>query len=179
MDLSHHTALRVGILSDTHAYLDPRVAALVNGCDLAIHAGDICTGEVLDTLKPRLGTVVAVTGNNDRAETWPPHQEAVVTALPKSVRVRLPGGDLAVEHGHAHGMTTPCHDSLRRSHPEARAIVYGHTHKQLFDDDSEPWVLNPGAAGRTRTHGGPSCIVLTARTGSWSVDLRRFPTEPA
>ena len=33
--------LRIGIVSDTHGHLDPRIAALIEDCDIAVHAGDI------------------------------------------------------------------------------------------------------------------------------------------
>jgi hypothetical protein len=35
-------------------------------------------------------------------------------------------------------------------------------------------VLNPGAAGRTRTYGGPSCLLLIAGETDWKVEVHRF-----
>ena len=63
---------------------------------------------------------------------------------------------------------------LRSAHPGVRAIVYGHTHKLLIDKQESPWVINPGAAGRIRNRGGPSCLVLTASPGSWDIETFRF-----
>jgi hypothetical protein len=40
--------------------------------------------------------------------------------------------------------------------------------------DTVPWVLNPGAAGRTRTYGGPSCLLLIAGETDWKVEVHRF-----
>jgi hypothetical protein len=36
-------------------------------------------------------------------------------------------------------------------------------------------VLNGGAAGKVRTHGGPSCVELTIDGERWRAELRRFP----
>jgi predicted phosphodiesterase len=93
------------------------------------------------------------------------------------VTVDLPGGSLAVVHGHK---VWDCHDPhkrLRNLFPQARAIVYGHSHIRVCDLDSRPWVLNPGAAGRVRTHGGASCLVLHVNGDAWHVETLRF--EPA
>jgi putative phosphoesterase len=167
-------ALRVAIVSDTHAWLHPAIADFVQGCDIAVHAGDICGAAILADLRPRLGRVIAVAGNNDVPKLWADSERDIVSALPRRAHIRLPGGVLAVEHGEDHGFQHPDHAALREAHPNARLIVYGHTHKRVLDDGSAPWVLNPGAAGRTRTHGGPSCAVLEAAADAWRVELRVF-----
>ncbi|HEY5790682.1 MAG TPA: metallophosphoesterase family protein, partial [Gammaproteobacteria bacterium] len=64
-------SLRVALVSDTHGHLDPRVAAIVERCDLAVHAGDVGGMAVLAQLQPRLGRVIAVRGNNDTPREWP------------------------------------------------------------------------------------------------------------
>ena len=165
---------RVAILSDTHSHLSPDIMAVVETCDVAVHAGDIGCREVLDSLQSGAGNVVAVRGNNDRSFLWPSHDADVVNALPEIAELQLPGGKLVVEHGHAHGSYSPDHDSLRMAHPGAKMIVYGHTHKRVVDQSKTPWVVNPGAAGRTRNHEGPSCLVLHAGHHSWEIDAFRF-----
>jgi predicted phosphodiesterase len=69
------------------------------------------------------------------------------------------------------------HARLRGRYAEARAVVYGHSHRLVCDTAAMPWVLNPGAAGRDRTHGGPSCLVLTAGAAEWSVEAVRFSPQ--
>ncbi|NOX43880.1 MAG: metallophosphoesterase family protein [Gammaproteobacteria bacterium] len=170
---------RVAIVSDTHGYLDERVAAIVATCDYAVHAGDISKASVLEALKPQQRRVVAVAGNNDLSHMWSATESHIADGLPEVAELELPGGKLVVEHGHKHGMSSPCHDSLRQAYPEARVIVYGHTHKLVIDKSSSPWVINPGAAGRVRTHGGPSCLVLIADKNQWSVEMQRFSTIAA
>ncbi|WP_295880245.1 metallophosphoesterase family protein [uncultured Thiohalocapsa sp.] len=170
--------VRVAILSDTHGVLDPRVADVVADCDLAVHGGDIGCAGVLAALTPRGGRVAAVRGNNDVPHKWPAADQHLLDALTLEVTEDLPGGRLVVVHGHR----TPARDrhaKLRRRYPDARAIVYGHSHRLVADRDAEPWVLNPGAAGRERTFGGPSCMVLSAGHGEWSLDVHRFPLAGA
>lgn len=171
--------VRVAIVSDTHGFLDGRIVAVIENCDLAVHAGDIGSYAVLQDLRPKTGKVIAVAGNNDIEGCWSANEAHIVKALPKTAKLDLPGGTLVVEHGERHGFHTPCHTALREAHPEARVIVYGHTHKLVCDKSHTPWVLNPGAAGRTRTHGGPSCLVLIADENQWSIQINRFEQDEA
>jgi putative phosphoesterase len=170
--------VRVAILSDTHGAVDPRVLEVVATCDLAVHGGDIGSGEVLEAigrrLRPGAGALHAVLGNNDIPAKWPECHRALLPELPERLEIDLPGGRLAVIHGHQ----TPArgrHDRLRRIFPDANAIVYGHSHRLVTDRLALPWVINPGAAGRSRTFGGPSCLVLTAARLGWHLESHRFP----
>lgn len=166
--------VRVAILSDTHGHVCPNVLAVVAECDVALHAGDILTARVLQELHEVVDEVHAVRGNNDVPGIWAGNELDVLHSLPEVADVSLPGGSIVMEHGHAHGWSKPDLCKLRAAHPRARAIVYGHTHKLLIDRESEPWVLNPGAAGRIRNQGGPSCLVLHASTVAWHVEEFRF-----
>jgi len=164
----------VAIISDTHSVLHPEIKSLITHCDFAIHAGDICNANILTEMKPKTGKVIAVSGNNDYAGAWPADQTDVVNALPQIAELNVPGGIIKIEHGHKHDMHSPDHEDLRNAHPEARAVIYGHTHKKVIDDYKLPWVMNPGAAGEQRNRGGSSCLILTASKKNWSVESFRF-----
>lgn len=171
---------RVAIISDTHGVLNQSIIDAIKSCDQIIHAGDICGAHVLNQLQEFCSNITAVTGNNDAPSLWPENEASIVAALPAIAEIELPGGTVAIEHGHKHGMHQPDHASLRASHPHARVIVYGHTHTMLVDDDAKPWVINPGAAGATRTRGGPSCLILTTSTDSeWNIEMIRFEEDEA
>lgn len=161
--------IKIAVVSDTHAHLDDRIKALVSECNYAIHAGDICGEDILESMRPIDGKLFAVSGNND------PHCHK--TPLPEMINIDLPGGILTVEHGHKHGHHKPDHDSMRKAHADSRVIIYGHTHKQVIDKSSTPWVINPGAAGQTRTHGGPSCLILNVAEDEWDITPYRFPED--
>lgn len=166
--------VRVAILSDTHGHVCPNVLGVVETCDIAVHAGDIGSARVLEQLREAAGEVLAVRGNNDVPGLWAGDELVVLDTVPRIARLELPGGLLALEHGHVHGPMSPDIGKLRAAHPGARAIVYGHTHRLLVDRTEEPWVLNPGAAGRIRNRGGPSCLVLQAGPEAWQVEQFKF-----
>jgi len=170
------TSVTVGILSDSHGFLDPRIAETVNQCDHIVHAGDIFNAHVLSLLKPKK-ELVAVAGNNDFSDFWRDEEAEIGNALPPMDKLELPGGLLVVEHGHRFG-NHPGHEQFRADHTEACIIVYGHTHHRIIDQDAEPWVVNPGASGKVRTHGGPSCLVLHASKDKWKIDTVLF-ADPA
>ncbi|WP_295384373.1 metallophosphoesterase family protein, partial [uncultured Thiodictyon sp.] len=150
--------VRVAIIADTHGWVDRRVLAVVADCDLVVHAGDIGSAAVLARLRPRRGLIYAVRGNNDRPAEWPAADQALLATIPPHTQIDLPGGVLVVIHGHKTAARIR-HERLRRRFPRARVLVCGHSHRLVLDRDALPWVLNPGAAGRTRTGGGPTCLV--------------------
>lgn len=170
--------MRVAILSDTHGYLDPRIAAEVANCDYAVHAGDIGARSVLAALQPRRGKVLAVRGNNDIRDKWPLHELHLLDILPLEAMLNLPGGHLVVVHGDRAGTSQVRHERLRMAYPKAKIVVYGHSHHLCCDASALPWVLNPGAAGRSRTYGGPSCLILDASVADWQIQVRRFAPLP-
>lgn len=164
---------RVLILSDTHGRIFPEVLALAEHCDQIVHAGDIGNGDVLRTLC-QYAPLCAVLGNNDYAQNWPAEDHDALGELTESAYLPLPGGKLAIEHGHRVNPVATRHAKLRQRHPEVRAVVYGHSHQAVIDQDDDTWVLNPGAAGYERTNGGPSCLLLDAREDGWQIELKRF-----
>jgi putative phosphoesterase len=167
--------MRVLILADTHGFVDPRIAALAADCALVVHAGDIGNASVLTALQRPGEQLLAVRGNNDRPDCWPAADLEVLAGIPGRGAVELPGGLLAVEHGHHAVPAANRHRILRRRYPLARALIYGHSHQLCLDRAALPWILNPGAAGRTRTFGGPSCLLLDAEEQAWTLEIRRFP----
>ncbi len=168
---------KILIVSDTHGYLDPNVAQLAGDCDMAVHAGDIVGAGVLDELRAVVSEVVAVRGNNDVPSKWDPAEHGRLAEIPDDAVIDLPGGALAVVHGHKVWDYRDRHGRLRRQFPAARAIVYGHSHHQVCDQEHDPWVLNPGASGRNRTFGGPGCLILHAAVDAWHVETFRFPAD--
>ena len=174
--------LEIGIVADTHGVLDARIVDVLRDCDAVVHAGDIGSDAVVVQLDGLDVPAWAVAGNNDTPAKW--RGDRSQHHLPESVVVALPGGKLIVEHGDKVLPAARRHELLRVKHGDARAIVYGHSHHLVIDQTSKPWVLNPGAAGRARTFGGPSCLVLRidedmSNVGEWQwiVQPHKFPLE--
>lgn len=169
MDLTIRPSVCVGIISDTHGSIERHILQALEHCEVVVHAGDILDPDVLRQITPQSGHVLAVRGNNDTPEQWPAGTHHLLNALPETLSLSLPGGLLIVEHGHRVHPAHQRHEKLRLKHPAARAIVYGHTHWLTIDQDKPIWVLNPGAAGRVRAHGGAGCLILKATAKEWSV----------
>ena len=157
------------LLGDTHGWVDDSIVELAAGMELVVHTGDIGSASVLAALKSRCGNVLAVAGNNDVPKKWSVDEHHVLSGLPESLQIELPGGVLAIEHGHRIWDSANYHSRLRNKYPDTRAIAYGHSHIRRIDTTNQPWVMNPGAAGRVRTKGGASCLVLTVKPDRWSV----------
>lgn len=172
--MSHLSRLKIALLSDTHGTIDKHIAGVIDGCDWVVHAGDIGNGEVLHQLAQLGDQVVAVRGNNDVTAKWPAQDHDILSALPRERQIELPGGVLVVLHGHRVNPAYQRHQVLRELFPDVRAVVYGHSHRLVEDLSSSPWILNPGAAGRARTYGGPSCLLLHIKGELWQVEHHRF-----
>ena len=173
--MSRHPPTKVALLSDTHGYLDGRIAEVIEHSDWIIHAGDIGNATLLHRLAQLGGNVVAVRGNNDNYSHWPQEDHDILDALADERQVLLPGGSIVVTHGHRINPAIKRHPRFRRQYPGAKAVVYGHSHRLVVDTEQAPWILNPGAAGRARTYGGPSCLILTIKAEQWHVQHHRFP----
>jgi hypothetical protein len=165
---------KVAIISDTHGCLNSQIAEVIRQCDIAIHAGDVGNAQVIESMRPKLGQVHLVKGNNDTASKWPNDQHNSLHQLQDHIALDLPGGKIVVIHGHKQNPVAARHALLRKQYTFARAIVYGHSHRLCIDQEQIPWVLNPGAAGKARTFGGPSCLILHVSPNSWHVDTIRI-----
>ena len=173
-DLRSHGDLVISIVADSHGHVDPRVLEVVADSDVAIHAGDMMGKSVLDSMKPRTGLIVAVRGNNDTSEVWSDTEAEDLHQIPEIATLSCQGGKIAVEHGHLLHNIERNHFPLAYKYPDARMVIYGHTHFQRLDQDSYPWLVNPGASGITRNNGGASCYKLSICAQHWSVEPFKF-----
>ena len=135
--------LRVGILSDTHGVLRPRVLERLAGCDLLLHAGDIGElaparpdgdGEPILGRLARVAPVVAVRGNCDHGE--------LAAGLPA-----VQAGEIA---GLAYRMTHRREDIPADWPRQSRLIVFGHFHRPELEWQGDCLLLNPGSCGARR-----------------------------
>ena len=152
---------RIIVLSDTHSNLNPLIYNLINKSDYVIHAGDILDRQILENIKLTSKELYAVNGNNDDYNELN-DVEVITTSI----------GDIVVTHGHKH--YPDYHDSLRESYPSALVVIYGHTHHHTLDMTKKPYIINPGAAGKTRTQGGASCIILSNSCDGFTLELKKF-----
>src|SRR5690625_7993506 len=75
--------MKIGLISDTHSYLDPEVLEHFSGCDEIWHAGDFGTLEIAQQLR-QIAPVLGVYGNVDVREIrdeFPLHQRVTREGL--------------------------------------------------------------------------------------------------
>lgn len=166
-----HDNINIGVLSDTHSYINPSILDHLSNCDIILHAGDIGSIEVIKQLHEISKDVVSVCGNNDNTQQWNIAEHEDLEHIPQIAEIELPGGKIAITHGDEYFSDYDnWHESLRSNFPQAKAVVYGHSHRLVCDQNAEPWVLNPGPAGETRIQKhGVSCLLITANIKEWKV----------
>lgn len=136
---------RIGLISDTHGYLDPRVYKYFEECNEIWHAGDIGTIDVMDKLnefKPTKG----VYGNIDGQE--------IRVQYPKTLRFNCENVDVFITHigGYPGRYAPPVREYLKKYPPTL--FICGHSHilKVMFDQKLNFLHMNPGAAGNNGFH---------------------------
>lgn len=152
---------RIGILSDTHGYIDDLICQALAECDLILHAGDIGSPTVLERLQA-IAPTLAVYGNIDDA--------AMHDALPEVVRAEVAGVEIVMTHiggypGHYERIFAPY---LTPWQPHPMITISGHSHiLKVMPDKSRPGLLhiNPGAVGRTGWHKSRTLIRLQITSG--------------
>ncbi|GAA0893094.1 metallophosphoesterase family protein [Fulvivirga kasyanovii] len=132
--------MKIGLLSDTHGHLDPKVFKYFEACDEIWHAGDIGSGvlEQLVDFKPTR----AVYGNIDG------HDVRVV--CPEHYKFRCEGLKVWMTHigGYPPRYNPKIKRGLQLSHPDI--FICGHSHILRIMRDpkiNNLLYINPGAAG--------------------------------
>jgi putative phosphoesterase len=132
---------RIGLLSDTHGFYDPRIAEHFGGCDEIWHAGDIGDPEVI-TMLNRIAPVVAVYGNIDGT--------SIRSRYPGHQRHERDGLQIWMTHigGYPGNYDSRVKPEIFRNPPGL--FVSGHSHILKIMPDKKLGLLhmNPGAAGR-------------------------------
>src|SRR5690348_9476179 len=148
----------IGLISDTHGRIRPRLAAVFAGVERIVHAGDVGDGAVLRVLKA-IAPVYAVSGNvDDRHDPSLPLERT------------LPVGGLTLHVSHGDELGSPRPETLLARY-SSDILVYGHTHRALlFRAPDGRVVVNPGAAGPARFNLKPSVAILEVADGR--VDVR-------
>lgn len=136
---------RIGVISDTHGYLDPRVKKYLENVDEIWHAGDIGSEEVLQELREFKPTR-AVYGNCDG---WD-----IRSLTDEFYRFKVEDMDVLLTHigGYPRNYNPLARRKFESNPPQL--FVCGHSHilKVQFDPVYKMLCLNPGAAGRYGFH---------------------------
>ncbi len=136
---------KIGLLSDTHGFLNERIIKFFENCDQIWHSGDIGSLEVADKLM-KMKPLKAVYGNIDDyiiRKTFP----LVQSFYCEDVKVLMT--HIGGYPGHYEKTIKPL---LEEEKP--RIFVSGHSHilKIIYDKKYNLLHLNPGAAGNSGFH---------------------------
>ena len=133
-------AVVVAVISDTHLPRGERripdaCLERLRAADLILHAGDWVTREVVDEISALGPPLAGVYGNMDTAE--------VRELLPKVRTVEAGGARIAILHdgGPAAGRL----ERMRSRFPDMDAVVFGHSHIPLLEEDDGFQIFNPGS----------------------------------
>lgn len=132
--------LKIGLLSDTHSYLDPKVFEYFKDVDEIWHAGDIGAIEVTDQLK-KFKPLRAVYGNID--------DHVIRSEFPEFNRFKVENVEVLMTHigGKPGKYSKPAYAALEEKAP--KLFICGHSHILLVKMDPKYNMLwmNPGACG--------------------------------
>ena len=137
--------MKIGIISDTHAWLDPGVEQHFKSCDEMWHAGDIGNQEVIEQLM-NWQPVRAVSGNIDGGSLKRDFKEVEIFRI-EGIKI------LMIHIANKPPKYTAQVRELIDIHKPA-ILICGHSHilRVINDKEHNLLYINPGAAGRSDQH---------------------------
>jgi putative phosphoesterase len=139
--------MKLGILSDTHDYLDARLDQLFIGVDHILHGGDVGMQQIILELGFR-APVTAVLGNTDMGN--PLKLTEVVT---------LAGRKFLLHHiVNPHAPDEKFRMLLAKHRPDV--VIFGHTHRAFDEVIGGVRFFNPGYAGKPKLGTERSVAIL-------------------
>jgi uncharacterized protein len=154
---------QIGVISDTHVPHFNKLPASIwehfAGVELIIHAGDLSRLSVLAELET-IAPVVAVQGNIEEDE--------VVRKLP--IKREIVVGHCRIGVVHILGDPHNREKIARREFPDARCVVYGHTHVPWNQEHNGLLLFNPGSATDRRRQ--PRCSIGLLYVDDESMSVR-------
>jgi putative phosphoesterase len=139
--------VKIGVISDTHGFLDPKIPELFAGVGHILHAGDV--GDPMIELELKfIAPVTLVVGNNDPGL---PFKETEVITL---------AGRKFLIHHIVNPLAPADKLKLRLAKERPDVVVFGHTHKPFCGTLGGILFFNPGYAGKPRFGAERSVAIL-------------------
>jgi putative phosphoesterase len=136
---------KIGLISDTHGYLDEAVFRHFATCDEIWHGGDFGSMEVVKALQA-FRPLKGVYGNIDGAD--------IRALFPETLRFKCEEVEVVMTHiGGYPGRYSPLIKKELFDTPP-QLFICGHSHilKVIFDEKIQCLHMNPGAAGKQGWH---------------------------
>jgi len=145
----------LGLISDTHGLLREEAVRALRGSDLLLHAGDVGTPQILDTLKT-IAPVVAVRGNVD-TDKWG-------QTLPLTEAIQADSVMIYMLHILQDLDINPAAGGFQ-------IVVSGHSHKPGQTEKDGVLYINPGSAGPRRFYLPVTVARLNLEVRPWKVEF--------
>ncbi len=146
--------MKIGVISDTHGHLDPRVESIFKGVDHILHAGDIGYASIILELE-YIAPVTAVLGNTD----------GDLNSYRLTETVQLGGRKFLVHHiVSPRELSETVRNRLAKDKPDV--VVFGHTHKKYSEVVNGVLFFNPGYAGKPKPGAERSVAILQVEGGN-------------
>jgi putative phosphoesterase len=147
----------IAVVSDTHMpkgkrRLPDKCVELIGAAEAVIHAGDFSEVSVLSELEALCPVVYGVYGNVDEPALW--------RLLPETRTVEIGGRTVAIVHDA--GPKGSRLNRMRARFPEANAVIFGHSHLPLHEEEGGFQIFNPGSPTERRRAPRPSMGLLHA-----------------
>ena len=151
------------VIADTH--MPRRARVLPEGliphlerADLILHAGDLMDPTLLEDLAAYAPTR-SVRGNLDPPEA----------GLPETLEFEFGGARVAMIHDS--GTKRGRRSRMQRRFPEARIVVFGHSHIPWLEDQDGLLLLNPGSPTDRRRQPEHTFALLQAKDGVVAAEM--------
>ena len=160
--------MKVVVVVDTHTRGLSRALAMgawpyIETADHILHAGDVVDPGLLHELKA-FAPVTVVMGNCDGPD---------IRQWGATERADIALGGVPIGMIHDSGLTKGRRQRIRKQFPDARAVVFGHSHMPANEDEDGLLLFNPGSPTWKRRAPFPSMGILWIEDGD--VEGEIFP----
>lgn len=149
------TEKKIGIISDTHGLIRPEALESLKGCDLILHAGDIGSMDIIESLM-EIAPTIAVRGNCDRGE--------LAEKFHATEAVEVNGFYFYMLHNIGDLDIAPKEAGFK-------FVISGHSHSPSYEFKKGVIYINPGSAGKRRFDLPVSLAKIHIKDGEFEVSF--------
>ncbi len=128
--------MKIAVIADTHDLLRPSLLSELRGATMILHAGDICSSEVVGTLQ-KIAPLYIVRGNNDHGD-W-------AREIPETLQLSV--GELSIFMLHDRKQLGDFSDYEQGKFD---LVIAGHSHRPIDEVVDGQRFINPGSCGPRR-----------------------------
>jgi putative phosphoesterase len=156
-------SVRIGVVSDTHGYLEPHVVEAFSGVDHIIHAGDVMDAATLEALAA-VAPVTAVAGNMD---------DGKLGKLPREVAGEIGGVRFIVGHKRKRLLKRLSNGKIEGigKHDLPELVICGHDHLPAVEWVDGTLYLDPGSASAPHYEDDDPTVAIV-ENGDAGLDVR-------